>query len=52
MHCVFIYNFCLSYRYHVKVHLCALRQYLLLGQGDFVNYLMKLVEYLEFIFSS
>ncbi len=31
-------------RYHVKMHLCALRQYLLLGQGDFVNHLMKLVE--------
>lgn len=31
-------------RYQVKTHLCALRQYLLLGQGDFVNYLMKLVE--------
>ncbi|KAK4022422.1 hypothetical protein OUZ56_007889 [Daphnia magna] len=31
-------------RYHIKLHLCALRQYLLLGQGDFVNHLMKLVE--------
>jgi gamma-tubulin complex component 3 len=30
-------------RYHIKLHLCALRQYLLLGQGDFINHLMKLV---------
>ncbi len=30
--------------YHVRVHLQALRHYLLLGQGDFVNHLMKLVE--------
>ena len=39
----------LNENFKMQIHLEALRKYMLLGQGDFIHYLLKIIELVKYL---